>query len=217
MAHSAFTQPFEKLPDTLPVFPLPGAILMPGNELPLNVFEPRYLNMVNDALGSHRLIGMIQPGPDTVDDEALCLTGCAGRIVQFRETSDGRVEMVLDGVCRFDVRETLPTTRGYRMIVPDWSRFQSDYDKHDDELPGEHDRLVSTVKLYAESKGMSADWEALERLSTVRLMNSLSMALPLSVEDKQVLLEALDSRDRLNALIGMLGSATEPTVSIVKH
>ncbi len=217
MAYSSFIQPFEQLPDTLPVFPLPGAILMPGNELPLNIFEPRYLNMVNDALGSHRLIGMIQPEPDAADDEALYLTGCAGRITQFRETSDFRIEMVLNGVCRFDISEALPTTRGYRMVVPDWSRFKADYDDHDDELSSEHDRLVSTVKLYAESRNMSADWAALERLPTVKLMNSLSMALPLSVQDKQVLLQAVDAGDRLNAFIAMLGSGIEPTVTIVKH
>jgi len=190
---------------------------MPGNELPLNVFEPRYLNMVNDALGSHRLIGMIQPKPDPAEDEELYGTGCAGRIVQFRETSDGRIEMVLDGVCRFDIVESLPTTRGYRMIVPDWTRFQSDYDNHDGELASEHDRLISAVRLYAESKGMSADWEALDRLPTAKLINSLSMALPFSVGDKQVLLEAVTSVDRLNAFIAMLGSAIEPSVSIVKH
>jgi len=217
MAHSPFVQPFEQLPDTLPIFPLPGAVLLPGNELPLNIFEPRYLNMVNDALGSHRLIGMIQPKPDVADDQALFHTGCAGRITQFRETSDYRIEMVLNGVCRFDIAETLATTRGYRMIVPDWSRFKADYDNHDDELSSEHEHLVSTVRRYAESKGMSADWEALERLSTVTLMNSLGMALPISVQDKQVLLEAVDSSERLNAFIAMLASASEPPVSILKH
>lgn len=217
MAQSVFTQSFERLPKSLPVFPLPGAILMPGNELPLNIFEPRYLNMVNDALASHRLIGMIQPRPDGAEEEDLCRTGCAGRIVQFRETSDGRIEMVLDGVCRFDISEVLPSTRGYRVIVPDWSRFEADYENHEDELSGEHDRLVSTLRRYAESKGMSADWEALERLSTLKLLNSLGMALPLSVQDKQVLLEAIDARERLNIFIALLGGATESPVPIVKQ
>lgn len=217
MAYSPFAQKFENLPETLPIFPLPGAIVMPGNELPLNIFEPRYLNMVDDALGSHRLIGMIQPKPDAKDEDELCFTGCAGRITQYRETADGRIEMVLNGVCRFDIKKILPTTRGYRLIVPDWSRFKCDYDNLDEQLPSEHERLVRTLKRYVDSKGMNADWNAMEQLSTVRLMNSLSMALPISVQDKQVLLEAVDSMDRFSAFIAMLGSEISGDISIVKH
>ena len=96
MSQYPFAVPFRKLPRTLPIFPLPGAVLMPGNDLPLNIFEPRYLNMVSDALGSHRMIGMIQPDPQSDDPDALSLTGCAGRITQYRETRDGRIEMVLN-------------------------------------------------------------------------------------------------------------------------
>jgi Lon protease-like protein len=190
---------------------------MPGYELPLNIFEPRYLNMVNDALATHRMIGMIQPKPGAANDSELCQTGCAGRITQFRETPDGRIEMVLSGVCRFDIDEVLPTTRGYRMIVPNWLRFETDYDSHDDELPSQHDQLVSTARRYMESKGLNADWDAMERLPTVRLMNSLSMALPISVEDKQVLLESIDAEDRLMTFIALLDSATGIGVSVTKH
>jgi Lon protease-like protein len=95
--------------------------------LPLNIFEPRYLNMINDALGGHRMIGMIQPDPAAGSESEVFRTGCAGRITQYRETADCRIEMVLTGVCRFDLVEELSTTRGYRMIVPDWSRFSEDY------------------------------------------------------------------------------------------
>ena len=217
MSYSPFIAPFEQLPPTLPIFPLPGAIVMPGYELPLNIFEPRYLNMVNDALGTHRMIGMIQPKPDAANDSELCQTGCAGRITQFRETHDGRIEMVLSGVCRFDIDEVLPTTRGYRMIVPNWLRFETDYDSHDDELPSQHDHLVSTARRYIKSKGLNADWDAMERLPTVRLMNSLSMALPISDEDKQVLLESIDVQDRLMTFIALLDSATGTDDSVTKH
>ena len=98
MSYSPFIAPYSRLPQTLPIFPLPGAIVMPGSDLPLNIFEPRYLNMVSDALSTHRMIGMIQTDPKSPDSSALCRTGCAGRITQYRETNDGRIEMVLSGV-----------------------------------------------------------------------------------------------------------------------
>ena len=121
MSTNPFVTPFDLLPNILPIFPLPSAIVMPGVELPLNIFEPRYLNMINDAIESHRIIGMIQPDPNGEGEDAVCRTGCAGRITQFREASDCRIEMVLTGVCRFDVGQELSTTRGYRLIVPDLS------------------------------------------------------------------------------------------------
>jgi Lon protease-like protein len=148
LSRNPFIVPYEQLPQTLPIFPLPGAIVMPGNELPLNIFEPRYLNMVSDALSTHRMIGMVQPDPDARSEHELCRTGCAGRITQYRETSDGRIEMVLSGVCRYDLGEELPTTRGYRLIVPDWSRFSDDYADQEGKLCAEHDLLVQTLKRY---------------------------------------------------------------------
>ena len=110
---------------------IPGAIVLPWSELPLNIFEPRYLNMVSDALSSHRMIGMIQPDPNEKGNAGLCHTGCAGCITQYRETDDGRIEMVLTGVCRFDLGEELPTTSGYRPVIPRWSRFSNDYTDHE--------------------------------------------------------------------------------------
>jgi len=217
MSYSPFIVPYDQLPETLPVFPLPGAIVMPGAELPLNIFEPRYLNMVSDALSTHRMIGMIQPDPDSRDTSALCHTGCAGRITQYRETNDGRIEMVLNGVCRFDLGEELPTTRGYRLIVPDWSRFSDDYTDQEDQLRGEHDRLIPMLKRYFELKGLQADWSILERLSTVRLMNSLSMALPISEQDKQVLLETVEAVQRLHTFTSLLGDGFQAPGSVTRH
>jgi len=175
MSSSLFIEPYGQLPETLPIFPLPGAIVMPGSELPLNIFEPRYLNMVSDVLSTHRMIAMTQPDPNAREATEFCHTGCAGRITQYRETNDGRIEIVLSGVCRYDLGEELPTTRGYRLIVPNWSRFRDDYANQEGLLRGEHDRLIRTLKRYFEAKGPEADWSMLERLSTERLMNSLSM------------------------------------------
>jgi hypothetical protein len=217
MSYSPFVAPFDQLPETLPVFPLPGAIVLPGNELPLNIFEPRYLNMVNDALGSHRMIGMIQPDPSADNDATLCHTGCAGRITQYRETSDGRIEMVLSGVCRFDLDDVLPTTRGYRLVVPSWSRFSDDYIDHDDKLPREHDRLLGMLKRYFEIKGLETDWSGIERLPTIKLMNSLIMALPFSDQDKQVLLETIKPEARLMTFIAILGSELQTSDSVTRH
>jgi hypothetical protein len=217
MSINPFIPPFDKLPDTLPVFPLPGAIVMPGSELPLNIFEPRYLNMVNDALGTHRMIGMVQPDPDANDEAGLCRTGCAGRITQYRETGDGRIEMVLSGVCRFDLGDELPTTRGYRLVVPQWSRFAGDYEDHEDTLKSAQPLLLQTLKGYFKAEGLDVDWAMLERLSTVRLVNSMSMALPLSEADKQVLLETVQPAERLETFIALLGSASSSTGSATRH
>ncbi|MGB5442903.1 MAG: LON peptidase substrate-binding domain-containing protein [Gammaproteobacteria bacterium] len=217
MSFSAFIASYEQLPDTLPVFPLPGTILMPGNELPLNVFEPRYLNMVSDALGSHHMIGIIQPDPNSKDDSKLSHTGCAGRITQYRETSDGRIEMVLVGVCRFDPGEELPTTRGYRLIVPQWSRFKADYSEHDGGMTTAHDLLLQTLKAYFRFNDLDVDWKMLERLSTVRLINSLSMALPLGEADKQLLLETVQPAERLETFIALLNSESRSPGSATRH
>ena len=217
MSDSPFIAPYNQLPETLPIFPLPGAIVMPGSELPLNIFEPRYLNMVSDALSTHHMIGMIQPDPKTRDTNVLCHTGCAGRITQYRETNDGRVEMVLSGVCRYDLGVELSTTRGYRLIVPDWSRFSDDYTNHEDPLRREHDHLIRMLKRYFDAKGLQADWSMLERLSTVRLMNSLSMALPISEQDKQLLLETVEPAQRLHTFTSLLGDGCQASGSVTRH
>ena len=115
---SPFVQPFEQLPPTLPVFPLSSAVVLPATNLPLNIFEPRYLNMVQDAIESHRLIGMIQPRYDTANP-GLYQVGCAGRITRYAETNDGRLEIALTGLCRFTIGEELSTTCGYRLVKPD--------------------------------------------------------------------------------------------------
>ena len=212
-----FIVPFDSLPDTLPIFPLAGAIVMPGGELPLNIFETRYLNMVSDVLGSHRMFGMIQPDPNAKGDAVLYQTGCAGRITEYRETNDGRIEMLLTGVCRFDLGQELPTTRGYRLVKPLWSRFSNDYTDHEVMLSSAEDLLMLTLKAYLQYKNLNVDWAMLERLSTSRLLSSMCMALPLSEADKQVLLETSHPAERLNTFIAILDSELSSARTVTRH
>ena len=217
MKTNPFVTPFESLPDTLPIFPLPGALVMPGAELPLNIFEPRYLNMVADALGSHRLVGMIQPDPQADNDIDICRTGCAGRITQYRETADCRIEMVLTGVCRFDVERELSTTRGYRLVIPDWSRFADDYLDLEPLLEERQQHLMQALGRFFEARGYEADTEMLGRLPAARLIDSLTMALPFSIPEKQMLLETVDAETRLTSLIAILDGEFELPDSATRH
>ncbi len=216
MSKNPFISPFESLPDTLPIFPLAGAIVMPGAELPLNIFEPRYLNMINDAMSSHRMIGMIQPKPDARGDE-LSTTGCAGRITQYRETGDGRIEMVLTGVCRFDLGEELPTTRGYRLIVPDWDRFAADYADNEDSVQHRHGQLIEALTRFFDVKNYEADMPMLERLPTVRLVDSLAIGLPFSEAEKQMLLETVDPEARVHSFIALIDGDLDLPESVTRH
>jgi Lon protease-like protein len=217
MSSNPFITPFDSLPSTLPIFPLPGAIVMPGAELPLNIFEPRYLNMINDSIASHRMIGMVQPDPNGEGEDAVYRTGCAGRVTQFRETSDCRIEMVLTGVCRFGVGEELSTTRGYRLVVPDWSRFADDYVDHTEQLEGEHERLMQTLERFFDVKGYEADLAMLKQLSVARLVDSLTMALPFDAAEKQMLLETVEPELRLANFIALIDGDFDVPDSVTRH
>lgn len=201
-----FIQPFDQLPQTLPIFPLSSAVVMPGGLLNLNIFEPRYLNMVQDAIGTHRLIGMIQPRDDA-QVPGLYEVGCAGRVTRYLETSDGRIELVLTGVCRFRVKEELPTTRGYRLVAPDWQPFARDYD--DERVPAETaEGLNLALRRYLESKNLQADWEVIDGMEPIDIANSLVGSLPLSTEDKQLLLETSGVNTRILGLSALLRRET---------
>jgi len=142
-------------------------VVMPGTQLPLNIFEPRYLNMTLDALAAERMIGMVQPNPTEQSRESVFSTGTAGRITQFMETNDGRLLVVLTGVCRFDIQEELATTRGYRRVVTDWSRFQADYEEQAaSEI--EHHAVIALLKPYFARKALETDWAQLENLELPR-------------------------------------------------
>ncbi len=200
---SPFMQSLDQLPDTLPIFPLANAVVLPGGFLPLNIFEPRYLNMLQDAIESHRLIGMIQPRDDS-DKPELFQVGCAGRITRYEETPDGRLEIVLTGLSRFRVIEELSTTRGYRLVKPDWSGFAADFAEAEEPGTQEKTEFNSALKGYLDKKEMQADWKWLVKMSSEQLTNSLVSVLPLSDTDKQLLIETDTLAHRMRAFTAIL-------------
>lgn len=202
---STFNLPFEQLPETLPIFPLPNAIVMPGCQLPLNIFEPRYLNMVFDALGAERMIGMVQPDPndDAPPGIGLYQTGTAGRIISFSETQDGRLLVILSGVCRFDIREELESQRGYRRVMADWSRFQGDYEMPP--TPTDPDGVFFTLlRDFFQRKGLDTNWAAMAQMPMPLLVNVLASQLPLDPPERQALIEVVDPEERLTRLTELL-------------
>ncbi len=212
MTESAFTPSFEELPAVLPVFPLPGALVLPRQNLPLNIFEPRYLNLVSDALGEGRTFGMIQPRPGSDEQEAppLCPVGCAGRITAFNETRDGRFVISLTGVCRFEAGEELASRRGYRRVTPGWTRFASDLDP-EPEIEFDLERFERVALDYFQARRLEVKWEAIRKLPPVALVDFLSINLPLAGQDKQALLESDAGAARAELLRGLLAmAAAEP-------
>lgn len=205
MPTNCFILPFERLPATLPIFPLHNAVVMPGAQLPLNIFEPRYLNMVFDSLGAERMIGMVQPDSATKGEHQpkVYRTGTAGRISSFSETPDGRLLIVLSGVCRFDIREEIPTTRGYRRVIPDWDRFRSDY-ALSDPVPCDPGKLMELLKEYFRRKNLNADWTILKPMPLPVLVNVLVSRLPFDVPERQALVEAVSIEDRYAKLLRLL-------------
>lgn len=213
----------EGAPATLPIFPLSGVLLLPGGRLPLNVFEPRYLNMVNDALASDRMIGMVQPKQpqrDPVPDDAeLFPIGCAGRIVQFAETGDGRILITLAGTGRFRIRSEVRTARGYRRIVADFGAFAADIDGEQGRISGRDD-LIATIKAYFKVRGLDADWDALAKADDDSLVTSLAMACPFDPGEKQALLECATLPERARMLATLMEMAVlsdDETESPARH
>ena len=202
MGGNHFSPVFSELPATLAIFPLPGAILLPHGQLPLNIFEPRYLNMVLDALGQGRMIGMIQPDPAAGADDGIHRIGCAGRITRFNETEDGRLLILLTGVCRFEVSEELDLLRGYRRVVPDWRRFRADLDEAEPPV-AEIEPLMVALTRYCEESGLEVEWEKLRAMDPVRLVNFLAINLPFGVDEKQSLVEAVTPLERARLLTAL--------------
>ncbi|MDJ0831980.1 MAG: LON peptidase substrate-binding domain-containing protein [Gammaproteobacteria bacterium] len=201
--HTPFMQNIEQLPETLPIFPLANAVVLPGGLLPLNIFEPRYLNMTQDAMETHHLIGMIQPRDDSNEPD-LFQVGCAGRITRYQETYDGRLEIVLTGLIRFRVMEELSTTRGYRLIKPEWSDYIPDLNEVVE--PDEQDKseFNTALRSYLDNNKLEADWSMIEKLNSEQLTNSLVGLLPLSDTDKQMLIETDTLAHRLRAFTAIL-------------
>ncbi len=193
------------LPHTVSVFPLEGVLLLPGGRLPLNIFEPRYLQMVDHAIASDRLIGLIQPRLDgTFRDEAtpeLCNIGCFGRLTSFTESGDGRYLIALQGVCRFRIVHELAVKTPFRQcrVTP----FLADLDE--DRAASEVDRpaLLKAFRAYLQANDLEADWESVSRAGDAILVNALSMMAPYGPAEKQALLEAADLKARAETLIAI--------------
>lgn len=196
------------MPPRIAVFPLRGAILLPRSELPLNIFEPRYLAMIDDALSGHRIIGMVQPeqtmGPaESPEGKAVALKriGCAGRITAYQELSDGRLGVALTGVSRFTMVREPPTETPYRLADVSYDKHAADFGA-DDSVDGiDRARLLRVLKSYLTVRQLEADWNAINRAPLEPLINGLSTMSPFGPEEKQALLEARDTQHRAEVLI----------------
>lgn len=191
------------LPETLPLFPLPGALLLPRARLPLHIFEPRYLAMLEDCLKTPtRLIGMIQPGANPVT--GLAAIGCAGRITAFSETEDGRYMVTLTGISRFRLLSEVQGFAPYRRARVDWAPFPKDRGREETDPGFDRKALLALLARYFAGKGLGTDWGSLKEADPELLINSLSMLLPFAPEDKQALLETPSLETRRETLITLL-------------
>jgi len=200
------------LPDVLPIFPLAGAVLLPHARLPLNIFEPRYVSMIEDVLGQGRLIGMVQPNATEGQEGTsppIFSVGCAGRITSFNETDDGRFLIGLAGICRFSIVEELPLDKPYRRVRPDWQKYAIDLMEPED-VSYDRKRLLAVLQYYFKLHGIAADWNAVQNTPNDLLISSLVMICPLAPNEKQALLEAPDLSTLADMLIALLEMASMP-------
>lgn len=207
-------------PSVLPLFPLTGSLLLPGTLLPLNIFEPRYRNLVADALDEGKHIGMIQPVVPRLDNfgamEPLLLedppqlygVGCVGRIDRVELQPDGRYEIVLRGICRFRIREELPERRGYRRVSADYTGFLRDVTEPQVSL--DPSRMLGALRAFGEAHSLELDFGLLGALPGISLLNGLAVALPFRPEEKQALLEADGPMEREQLLLALMGMGLEP-------
>jgi Lon protease-like protein len=195
-----------ELPQTIAIFPLAGALLLPRSRLPLHIFEPRYLQMIEDALKTDtRLIGMVQPNPvPGREGPGLQSIGCAGRITQFSETEDGRYMVTLGGVSRFRVVKEIEGFSPYRRCDVNWSGFDRDLGSDEVDTGFDRARFLDLLGRYFDTKGLSADWDTLKEADDELLINSLSMMLEFESEDKQALLEAPSLETRRETLVTLI-------------
>jgi Lon protease-like protein len=208
-------------PGLIPVFPLPGALLLPRGQMPLNIFEPRYLAMIDDALKTDRVIGMIQPdaeGGGTATTPTLYGVGCAGRITQFAETGDGRYLITLVGIARFRIEDELPTTTPYRQCRVSYERFTADFLPRAGEDEVDRPGVLRALSDFVEANDLKVDWRGIEEAPNEALVNALCMMSPFGPREKQALLEAPDLKTRAEALIAITaielarGEDSEPTL-----
>jgi hypothetical protein len=200
------------LPALIPVFPLDGALVLPGCQLPLQIFEPRYLNMIDDVMSGARLIGMIQTrGGGTPIRPNLADVGCAGRVTAYSETGDGRYMITLTGICRFVAGEELATPTPYRQVRPAYDRFVRDLEDDDGPVTLDRTPFLALLRRYLDHKGLEVEWDAARQAPAGALINSLAMGLPLDPPEKQALLEAdtLSERGRVLAALLEIDAAAD--------
>lgn len=202
----------KEIPDIIPVFPLPRALLLPRTELPLNIFEPRYLQMIEDAIRGERVIGMIQPNEpeeNASKTPPLYQIGCAGRLTNFGETGDGRYQVMLTGIARFRIVEEVSVSTPYRQCKVDYNAFAEDLVQGVGEDEVDREALLKTLANYLAANSIEADWSGITQAPTEALVNGLSLMSPFGVREKQALLEARDLRHRAELLV----AATEITLA----
>jgi uncharacterized protein len=204
---AGFHPRIEELPGDIPVFPLSGALLLPRGKLPLNIFEPRYLAMTEDALGQGRMLGMIQPDPTVPEADTgpgLFHVGCLGRLTSFSETDDRRYLITLTGVIRFAVAGEIGMRRGYRRMRTEFAPFVADLDLEPRAIGVARDKLLAALRAYFSQRGFDANWDAIKRLPDDMLVVTLAMVCPFEPAEKQALLEAPGETDRASALLTLL-------------
>lgn len=193
------------LPPVIPVFPLSGALMLPHSQLPLNIFEPRYLNMFDDAMATNRVIGMIQTvaGSDRTHPD-LVKVGCLGRINSFSETPDARYQVILSGLCRFHTTEELSVLTPYRQVKADYLSYGDDFLPLEDRTDFDRPRFLAALKGFLDHQGLEIDWGGAEAAPSEPLVTSLAAALPFSPAERQALLEALSPADRREVLMALM-------------
>ncbi|MEP9376640.1 LON peptidase substrate-binding domain-containing protein [Aquabacter sp. CN5-332] len=204
-AHRSYHAPGD-VPAVVPVFPLSGALLLPRAELPLNIFEPRYLEMVDDALAGERIIVMVQPDESKPEDARgphLFQVGCLGRITQFAETGDGRYLVTLTGICRVKIVEEMAATTPYRQCRVDALPFAGDFDEGVGEDKVDRSALLGALADFLEANKLEADWDGIQQAGTETLVNALSVMSPYGALEKQALLEAKDLKERADMLVAI--------------
>ena len=211
MMWDPFGLPFEDLSDEMSVFPLPGVLLLPHGRLPLNIFEPRYLNMVLDSLREERLIGMVQAKEmalDPIPDDAEIFDiGCTGRIVSFAETTDGCINLTLEGICRFNIMESLGTRNGYRRVRADFSAFEQDMSAPVQQI--DRPAFRELLERYFGAKKIGVDWDMIDKTEDHLLVANLGMMCPFNGQEKQALLEARDYTQMTQIMMSLMEMAIQ--------
>jgi Lon protease-like protein len=209
------------LPGRIPVFPLSGALLLPAGQMPLNIFEPRYLAMVDHAMTTDRIIGMVQPRLNQSDRSAIpqmAEVGCAGRIVQFAETGDGRCLITLAGICRFRILEEADVSTPYRQCNVSAAAYGDDFNPKKGEDAVDRQSLLQAFRHYLVANDLEADWDSVNEASNASLVTTLAMMAPAGPAEKQALLEASDHKSRAELLIAIteiaLAGGSEPSSSL---